>query len=466
MKSLFISIISASLICFLFVCSPPIEAQTTRHVGDDAPGDPGPGDPSVSDPLEDGSAAHPFDSIQEGIDAAVNGDTVLVADGTYTGNGNRDLDFNGKAITVKSVNGAESCIIDCEGGGTADPHRGFYFHTAEGRDSIVSGFTIRNGTHSPGAGIYCDSASPTITRNIITGNSGFGFFSSWGGGISLSESSAPITHNIVSENVAFFGAGIFASSSSPLIAHNTITGNITQDDGGGCGIFLVNSTAVVTDNTISKNHNLGNSAGGGIALSGDVSSIITNNIIRKNWASASGGGIFCSASSPTIMNNLIAGNGDGGGIFCDSSSTPLIASNTIAFNQIGAGIECDGSVPTVVNSIVWGNASGEIIGSPAVTYSDIQDGYTGTGNINEDPLFVKGPLGTYYLSQIAAGQASESPCVDAGTGVMTGPPYLPGQLAGTTRTDIVPDSGTIDMGYHYPLIGLKIPSGLLLEEVP
>ena len=55
-------------------------------------------------------------TIQEGIDAAVGGDEVVVADGTYTGDGNRDIDFMGKAITVKSENGAEDCIIDCEAG--------------------------------------------------------------------------------------------------------------------------------------------------------------------------------------------------------------------------------------------------------------------------------------------------------------------------------------------------------------
>jgi len=89
-------------------------------------------------------------TIQAGIDAASDGDTVLVADGTYTGEGNKNLDFKGKAITVKSESGAENCIIDCENDG-----QGFYFHSGEGAGSLLSGFTITNGNAVYGGGIAC-----------------------------------------------------------------------------------------------------------------------------------------------------------------------------------------------------------------------------------------------------------------------------------------------------------------------
>jgi hypothetical protein len=80
-------------------------------------------------------------TIQTGIDLAPERWTVLVANGTYTGDGNKNLDFGGKAIDLKSVGGAENCVIDCENSG-----RGFYFdHTGETADSIVDGFTIQNG---------------------------------------------------------------------------------------------------------------------------------------------------------------------------------------------------------------------------------------------------------------------------------------------------------------------------------
>lgn len=143
----------------------------TWYVDDNAPSDPAPGDPSVGDPLEDGTEAHPFDAIQQALDAAEDGDTVVVLDGTYSGVGNRDIDFGGRAVTVRSDHGAETCIISCDAG------RGFYFHSGEDQNSVLDGFTIthgRSGWGSVGGGgggaILCDGGSPTIANCRITGN--------------------------------------------------------------------------------------------------------------------------------------------------------------------------------------------------------------------------------------------------------------------------------------------------------
>ena len=107
-----------------------------------------------------------YTTIQDGITASVAGDTVLLAAGTYTGVGNRDIDFLGKAITVTSESGPDVTIIDCETLG-----RGFYFHNGESEDAFVSGFTITNGrVRDQGGGIYCINSSPTIIDCIIINN--------------------------------------------------------------------------------------------------------------------------------------------------------------------------------------------------------------------------------------------------------------------------------------------------------
>ncbi len=107
-------------------------------------------------------------TIQAGIDAAVEGDTVLVSDGTYTGDGNKNLDYSGKAITVKSESGAGSCVIDCEGDGL-----GFVFQNLETRTSVLEGFTIRNVNTDEGGAIYCKiRTSPLIRNCIFAENSG------------------------------------------------------------------------------------------------------------------------------------------------------------------------------------------------------------------------------------------------------------------------------------------------------
>jgi len=93
-------------------------------------------------------------------------------------------------------------------------------------------------------------------------------------------------------------------------------------------------------------------------------------------------------------------------------------------------------------------------GAIAVSYSNVRGGYAGTGNIDADPLFVTGPDGAYYLSQTAAGQGADSPCLNAGSAAAAdmcfesdGGPVCLAEF--TTRTDQVLDSGTVDMGYHY-----------------
>jgi hypothetical protein len=116
-------------------------------------------------------AGYGYSRIGDAMAAAKDGDTVLVDDGVYSGDGNRDLSFGGKAITVRSANGPEKCIVDC-GGSASEHHQGFVFDWQE-TDAVLSGFTIRNGYESEGGAIFMRSCSPTVTDNIIENNTAY-----------------------------------------------------------------------------------------------------------------------------------------------------------------------------------------------------------------------------------------------------------------------------------------------------
>jgi len=150
----------------------------------------------------DGRVGNPFCTIQAGVDVAQDGDTVVVLDGTYTGPGNRDITFRGKAITVKSQNGPTHCVVNCQGS-LAAPHSGFVFENGEGPDSIVEGFMVRGGFAGDGGGIYCNGASPEIRHCILTGNT------------------------------AYYGAGVFCFNGAPGIVSCTIANNNAYAQGGG-----------------------------------------------------------------------------------------------------------------------------------------------------------------------------------------------------------------------------------------
>jgi len=168
--------------------------------------------------------------------------------------------------------------------------------------------------------------------------------------------------------------------------------------------------------------------------------------IRNCMITASKHGVGCANSgSPLLLNCLIAGNLNVG-YWQTGSVAATITNCTVADNATYGIVPWWGSV-TMTNVIVYGNGD-DIGGDPArftATYCNVGDGdFAGSdGNISADPLFVSGPLHAHYLSQLAAGQGADSPCVDAGDPVT--PVGLDRQ---TTRTDSTRDTGTIDMGYH------------------
>ena len=240
------------------------------YVDNDAPYDPEPNDSSISDPCEEGSPDHPFDSMQEAIDVCYQGDTVIVLNGIYTGEGNRDIDFDGKAITVKSQNGPDMCIIDCQGS-FSDPYCGFNFQSDENGNSVLDGFTI---IHASGSAIFCGDdfdgreSSPLIKNCVVRDN--------FGEGIYCSSQSAPRLVNCIVVNNSGNGISGICHLNVPDIMNCTISFN------AGYGIYftslLGNSQALTITNSIIWGNERGE-----IWNDLDVFSIITYSDVYGGW---------------------------------------------------------------------------------------------------------------------------------------------------------------------------------------
>ncbi|MBI5787499.1 MAG: hypothetical protein HZA78_01400 [Candidatus Schekmanbacteria bacterium] len=373
-----------------------------------------------------GKTGKDFNTIQNAIDNAQNGDVIIVNSGIYS----EALNFKGKKIEVLSQNGAESTIIDGQNRMGA-----IKFASGEKSDTILSGFTIRNGFASDGGGIYCYNSSPTISDCIITSNtageSGGGIACLWGakpkisncivvfnsaasgGGIAVVDradciiSECTITSNTAGKN----GGGILIRRASPQIKKTKIINNSASAYGGG--IYLeVTALAQISNCQIKGNSSA--HYGGGIACIQQANPKISKNVISHNMAQ-DGGGIFCAYAAPLIGNCLLAENSTayGGGISCTDRSAPDIFNCTLINNKAsvyGGALSLSFSNLRIINSIIWNNTPESqkgifSVGSVLnIAYSDVKGGWPGEGNINTYPYFSDG----YRLR-------SESPCINAGT---------------------------------------------------
>ncbi len=308
-----------------------------------------------------------YDTIQEAIDAAVDGDTIIVCPGTYY----EHIEFDGKNITVQSSNPSSPSIVAAtviDGGGSDSVVRFVNFDT-----STLVGFTIQNGNAEFGGGIYVYfESSPTITGNTITNNEGY-----YAGGIDIQYSSPTITGNTITNNEGFTAGGIrIYYSNSPTITGNTITNNDAQY-GGGISIFY--SCATVIGNTIISN--TATSRAGGIYITGfaSCSPTIENNTITGNTAAVYGGGICLSGgldtTNPIIIGNTITGNiagYRGGGIFANLNRNILPADNRptgwgIGRENIPIGdplVPVEGVTYTIADNKFLGNEHGTPFGTP------------------------------------------------------------------------------------------------------
>ena len=469
-------------------------------------------------------------TIQAGINAAVNGDTVLVADSTYYEN----INFKGKAITIASMfimdgdtNHINNTIID--GSQPSNPDSGSVVSFVSGEDttSILCGFTITGGTGTKfqvsittppyvlivrnGAGVLIINSGATVVNNkiiqnnlndsqvhecagggIAIGSLGIirwaiiknnliqsnscsnGSLTNSGGGLSI-FSNTIVSGNTIRDNQASsntqqaFGGGLhFEGGDSIIVTDNILTGNVATTNstsrpgvGGGAYFFRKDSAFIkvvrniFAFNGVKSSYWSGGSGVGFDNVNGDV--LFVNNIIHNNNYSGSnvchGGGIYITHSEVEIINNTFSGNtGTYGGGVCNRYSEETVYKNNIFWND----------------SSSIGNQEIEIIKNsgepdPEITYCDIQGGWTGTGNINLDPMFLD-PSNQWFCLH------DQSPCIDSGDLNILDPedPLNPGYALWPARGTIISDMGAFGGPYACdwdPIItGLekKTPDGELI----
>jgi predicted outer membrane repeat protein len=303
----------------------------------------------------DGTGNGDYNDIQSAIDSAHNGNTVIVRDGTYYEN----IIFNGKAITLQSENGSATTIID-----GSDTDRVVVFNSGEGPNSIIRGFTVRNGrANSPtsfghGGGIYCQNASsPTIEECVITNNNA----ANDGGGMACVDSSSPIITNCeFNANTAIYGGGIFVyTNSSPAFVNCTFTDNEATGVGSGGGMHCDQSSSPFLQDCVFVNNSTPNNGGGLSCDDGSAPDLV--NCVFTNNSALNGGGLSCDDGSPaTLLNCTFENNSatsDGGGLKCGLSSASL-EDCTFTNNSAnwGGGMYCiDDSYPTLLNCEFTGN---------------------------------------------------------------------------------------------------------------
>ncbi|UCE59686.1 MAG: right-handed parallel beta-helix repeat-containing protein [Phycisphaerales bacterium] len=281
-----------------------------------------------------------------------------------------------------------------------------------GDTTVLDGLTVTGANANGflpanlGGGMLNDASSPVITNCAFIDNTAV--FA--GGALYNRKGSNPeITGCRFLNNLAPFGAAIRNYASAPVVTDCTFTGNSAENR--GAGVYNTDSSDTHLINCFFSE----NEAFDGAAVYNELSSLTLSNCTITDNHAAFVGGVLSYNASPTIENCILWGNSD----------------------KTGTGEAAQVKVD---------------VGTLTIGHSCVQ-GWTGTlggaGNHGDDPLFVPGPLGCYYLSQTVAGQLDDSPCVDAGSDDAA----TLGFDTVTTRGDEAVDTGTVDMGYHYAVTG-------------
>ncbi|TRU68373.1 MAG: cadherin [Microcystis viridis Mv_BB_P_19951000_S69] len=300
-----------------------------------------------------------------------------------------------------------------------------------GANPTITNTTFRNNTASNGGAIYNVSSNPTLTDVTFTNNT----VTSQGGAIYNTSSNPTLNNTIFGNNTAVTGGAIFNTGSSPIFNTVTFSGNTSSSQGGA--IYNSSSTITVNGGTFAQNRasNAGgaiyygsstgtitqssfqqNRAGDGGAIynaSGNSLSITNVNFILNIADGSVGGAIYnAGGNNLQIVNSAFSRNNavsQGGAIYNVNSSNTITTNSTFSGNSAGSGSAISTNLThTIRNSIIWGNGGTSLSGSYNVTNSIVQGGFTGTGNLNVDPLFVDAINDDLRLQ-------SSSPAINAGS---------------------------------------------------
>jgi len=386
-------------------------------------------------------------TIQAAIDAAGDGDVIELARGTYSGPGNHDIDFRGKAIRVQGVAGAaRDTIIDCGGSAaSADgSYRGFYFHLSEGADSVLSDVTIRGGR------VFGSQVPPDPLRSPSPMNP-------IGGGIYCEGSSPTIVNCIIRDCGAEIGGGIGGVAAEPEIADCVIEecfagklGTVGSSGRGGAIGLIGNSTATIRKCIIRDNsgNNNSNSCGAGMYFQHSDATVVGCVISENTTSPGRGGGAYCGGTATVTFRNCTysTNTANAGAGICAEWAMGMglprchvdVINCTIARNRLmgsatatsASGLQSNGADVVVTSSILWLNEGGKALAitdsamRDSVTYSGIEGGYQGLGNTSANPCFADADNDDYHLqslydrynptSQRWVKDSIQSPCIDTG----------------------------------------------------
>ncbi len=357
-----------------------------------------------------------YSTIQAAIDAACSGDTILVADGKYTGPGNREIllnpDGGNRDLVIMSVGGASVCTLDVAGS-AVDPARGFRVSDGESSATVIQGFTILNGYTDYGAGIYISGgSSPQIIDCVISGSHA----TQTGGGLLIDSSNPSFIGCVFKQNSSDLGgAGVYVGvNSTPSFTGCTVEGNTAATNGGG--IYCYQSSPNLTLCSLVGNTANGD-AGGGIFLDGPCSLVASEVVLAHNTATLRGGAVYSGNTATAEFTNCTFFNDSAptGSGTIETQNQVTLVNSIVAFTIGGEAIHFDGGSATLSYSNLFGNAGGDWTTGIATQLGT-------SGNISADPRFsYQCPCFTGTAISDSLHLCYDSPCIDTGDPVLVDP---------------------------------------------